>query len=258
MTPTVSRTPTATRTPTGTQAPTSTQTSTRTRTSTPTRTETRTVTSTVTTTATGTVTRTPSLTPTLPTVGPDVTAFGIARADGLLLEPFAMTGDGDLAYQRPLPNSFILYAEFKQGPDLRPIGTGTFSANSNVLPDFQIVSSRALGNGSVAVCDDGPSPFEPIGGVPPAVGPIFEDNALAVNDFACRFDARTGGSSGPCTRDGSGNDVFASDDSVVQFCAIIGAEVAFPEGDTLLTIRGRDVLGRTGPPMSILIRIDPQ
>jgi hypothetical protein len=186
-----------------------------------------------------------------------VTAFGIARADGLITEPFALTGDGFPAYSRPLPSGFILFAEFKRPPDLRPIATSTFSANVDVLPDFQITTDRILGNGSSAVCDDGPAPFEPIGGVPAVANGNFDANPRAVNDFSCRFDVRQG-AIGPCTRDGSGTDRFASNETVVQFCAIIGAEMAFPEGDTRLTIRGRDVLGRPGPPTTILIRVDPQ
>jgi hypothetical protein len=191
-------------------------------------------------------------------VGPEVTAFGVARADGLITEPFAMTGDGIPAYSRPLPNGFLLYVEFKRPPDFRPIATSTLSADVDELPDFQIVADRPLGNGSETVCDDGPAPDEMAGGVPAVANGDFESNPRAVNDFSCRFDVRTLSGTGPCTRNGFGADVFESSASVIQFCAIIGSEVALPEGDTRFTVRGRDTLGRPGPPRSILIRVDPQ
>ncbi len=166
-----------------------------------------------------------------------------------------MSGGDTPAYRRPIGNGFILYAEFKRPADLRPIATSTFNQNIDALPDFQIVSDRPLGDGSAAVCDAGPAPNLPTGGVPAVAGGNFESNPQAVNDFSCRFDVRTGGSSGPCTRNGSGSDVFASNQTEVQFCAIVGAEIAFPLGDTRLTVRVRDQLGRPGPPMSILVRV---
>lgn len=187
-----------------------------------------------------------------------MTAFGVARADGLIVRPFAMTGDRIPAYSRPLPNGFILYVEFKRPPDLRPVATSTLSDDVDELPAFQIVADRPLGNGSAAVCDDGPLPDEAAGGVPAVANGDFESNPRAVNDFSCRFDVRTASGTGPCTRNGFGADAFDSSESVIQFCAIIGAEVALPVGDTRFTARVRDTLGRPGPPRSILIRVDPQ
>ena len=62
-----------------------------------------------------------------------------------------------------------------------------------VLPHFQIVASRALGNGSAAMCDDR-APAEPIGGVPAVNPPMFGGSQAvsnAINDLSCRFDARS-------------------------------------------------------------------
>lgn len=186
------------------------------------------------------------------------TALGIARADGLMTDPFATGPGGVEIYRRPLGSGFILYAEFKRPPDLRPIGTSTQNPDPNSLPDFQIKVSRPLGNGSAAVCDDGPAPGETIGGVPAIPGSDFGASAPAVNDLSCRFDVRTATGTGPCTRNGFGVDVFRSSESVLQFCAVIGAELDFPEGDTTVTVRGRDTLGRVGQPRSIIVRVDPQ
>lgn len=188
--------------------------------------------------------------------GPIGTAMGIARADGLITQPIGQTSDGLPIYHRPLASGFFLFAEFRRPPDQRPIGTNTF--NPGGLPDFQIAVNRALGNGSSAVCDSGPAPGEPIGGVPAISNADFAANPAAVNDLACRFDARTSTGTGPCTRNGFGADVFASPQSVVQFCALIGAELAFASGDTVVTARGRDTLGRVGLPLSIVVRVDPQ
>ena len=157
----------------------------------------------------------------------------------------------------------MIYAEFKRGQTLRPIGTQTFNSNPsdpNLLPDFQIFALEKLGNGSSAVCDDGPAPFRPIGGVPGVNPPMFggtQQSADAVNDFSCRFNARTPGGTGPCTRNALGVDQFASPQSELQFCSIggVGAEIAFPVGDTKLFVRGRDTLGVSGPPASIIVRV---
>ncbi len=187
-----------------------------------------------------------------------MTALGIARADGLITQPFSTAPGGIAVYRRPLPSGFILFAEFKRPPDLRPIGTNTFNPNPNFLPDFQIAVTRALGDGSPAVCDDGPAPSDFIGGVPAIVGGDFAANPPAVNDLACRFDPRTSTGTGPCTRNGFGVDVFASSETTLQFCAVIGAEIAFHEGDTTVTVRARDTLGRVGVAQSIIVRVDPQ
>ena len=169
-----------------------------------------------------------------------------------------MTAGGLAIYRRPLASGFVLFAEFKRPPDLRPIGTSTLNPDPNSLPDFQIAVSRALGNGSAAVCDNGPAPSSPIGGVPAIPDAQFAAFAPAVNDLACRFDSRTATGTGPCTRNGFGADVFASVETVLQFCAIVGSELAFPVGDTVVTVRGRDTLGRVGVPRSIVVRVDPE
>jgi hypothetical protein len=128
----------------------------------------------------------------------------------------------------------------------------------NALPSFQIITSRPLGNGSASVCDKGPPPM--IGGVPAVDPPTFGGSqaaANAINDLSCRFDARTAGSLA-CTRDAFQQvEGFVSSASTVQFCTNpgVGAEIAFPLGDTTLTARVLDVLGQPGPPASIVIRV---
>ncbi len=79
----------------------------------------------------------------------------------------------------------------------------------------------------------------------------------AINDFACRFDARRM-STDACTRNAFQEDRFVSTGSgVVQFCSTVGVgqEIAFPLGDTRLTARALDNLGQPGLPASIIIRV---
>jgi hypothetical protein len=163
-------------------------------------------------------------------------------------------------YVRP-PSGFIIFFEAKPGVSQLKLATSTFNSSltdANLLPDFQIVTSRALGNGSATVCDVGPAP-QPIGGVPAVDPPVFGGSQVAsnaINDLSCRFDARSG-SSQACTRDSFGTDTFVGDGSTTQFCTApgVGAELAFSLGDTYLTARVRDIAGQPGPPASIVIRV---
>lgn len=238
-------------------------TGTRTNTSTGTPTVTRTPTATGTRTRTGTATRTLVLTPTRTftpqTIGGEITAFGVARADGRVIDTIGPQNDGYLTYVRP-PSGFHIFLEAKPGISRRPVGSVTFRSNPgdpNVLPDFQILVSRVLGNGSSTVCDIGPAI---IGGVPAVVPPSFGGSQMAsnaINDLSCRFDAR-GTAPLACTRDPFMQVYdFHHPDSTIQFCttAGVGTEFKFPLGDTILTARVLDILGQPGPPMSIVIRV---
>ena len=201
------------------------------------------------------------MTPTFQTIGGEITYFGIARPDGIILPPVGVAPDGSPIYERPLPNGFFILVEAKPGISRRAVDTSTFNWNPNdpnTLPAFQIVSSRNLGNGSAAVCDAGPSP-DFIGGVPAVDPPVFGGSqavANAINDLSCRFSARAS-SLNACTRNEFRDDSFASPDSTIQFCTAVGvgAEWAFPVGDTRLTARVLDVIGQPGFPSSIIVRV---
>jgi hypothetical protein len=136
------------------------------------------------------------------------------------------------------------------------VGQVTFDPNG--LPDFRIISARALGNGSTAVCDDQPPSF--IGGVPAVDPPSFGGSQFvnnAINDFACRFTAR-GMSGDACTRTPTGDFGFITAlPNVVQFCPTvgIGLELAFPLGDTFLSAIVFDENGLPGAPRSIIVRV---
>jgi len=186
----------------------------------------------------------------------------VARADGRVVGPIPPDGSGAPVFLRP-PSGFLIYVEAKPGVSGRNVGQQTFESNPadpNVLPDLQIVSSRPLGNGSAAVCDTGPPRSGTAGGVP-AVDPAQFGGAQAIsdaiNDLSCRFEARVA-SSLACTRDGfSQIESFVAAGSTMQFCTNpgVGAELAFPPGNTHLTVRVLDVVGQPGPPATIIIRV---
>ena len=230
-------------------------------TATATRTVTRTVTVTRSATATLTRTPTPSVTPTFPTIGPTITYLGVARADGQVVQPLPDTApDGTPIFERQVASGFFIVVEAKPGPSNRPVGTTTFNSvagDPNALPNLQIVVSRPLGNGSQKVCDDQHS--DTLGGVPAVDPPVFggsQDAADAINDLACRFDARTSAGDA-CTRNASEEAAFVKGPTRVQFCPEIGigAEIAFPPGDTRVTARVTDVTGTPGMPAAIIIRV---
>jgi hypothetical protein len=184
----------------------------------------------------------------------------VARADGRVVNTIGPEDHGYLTYVRP-PSGFLIFLEAKPGISRRRVGTVTFNSNPNdpnVLPQFQIVSSQSLGNGSAMVCDNGPAPR--LGGVPavdPAAFGGSQAISNAINDLSCRFDARAVATSA-CTRDPFQQEgTFVGQGTTVQFCtgAGVGAELAFPIGDTILTARVLDDGGFPGPPQSIVVRV---
>ena len=186
--------------------------------------------------------------------------MGVARADGQLTQPVGTAADGTPIYERQVGFGFFLYIEARPGQSGRPVGQNTFNSSlddPNLLPNLQVVVSRALGNGSSDVCDDGPDP--PIGGVPAVDPPMFGGSqaaANAINDLSCRFNARaTTGDA--CTRNNQQDPSFVVSTTRVQFCPAVGvgSEIAFPLGDTRVTARVTDVIGAPGPAKSIIVRV---
>jgi hypothetical protein len=200
------------------------------------------------------------VTPTFASLGAKITHFGLASADGIVATPIG-TSNGIPVFERETANGFFVVLEAVPGPNGTDVGQITFdwsSSDPNRLPHLLIVSSRALGNGSLAVCDDSPPSF--IGGVPAVDPPSFGGSqfvANAINDFACRFTARAQ-SGDACTRNPTGDFGFVTLlPRVVQFCPTvgIGLELAFGLGDTTLTAIVRDEEGLPGAPQSIIVRV---
>jgi len=264
-TATLTRTPastsTATRVPTLTRSATTTRTATLTRTATRTPSETRTPTMTIARTATST--RTFTRTPTPPGApGPVVLFFGIAGANGVRSDPIGTTSEGIPIYQRPLGFGFILVVEGRRGGDNTAVGQSSFNSdpgNPATRPDLQILASRPLGNGSAAVCDNSTGSF---GGIPAVSPPTFDGTqrtADALNDLGCRFVDGNGNpnaraASDSCVLRPSGEYGFVVPQAQLQFCATVSLPMRFPPGDTLLTVRLRDVRGQTGAEAQIVVR----
>ncbi len=198
----------------------------------------------------------PTASKTAAAAAPVVTFFGIARADGSLLEPDAATTQGIPVFSRSFGAGFLLVIEAKPGSSGAAVGLSTFQGDLAFLPDLQIVASRALGNGSQEVCDArAPS----AGGIPGIDPPQFDDVA-AVNDFSCRFrngadEPRGRALADACVLFASGGFGFVRADSTVQFCAMVDRAWEFPEGDTLLTARVRDASGNLSAVAQIVVRV---
>jgi hypothetical protein len=208
------------------------------------------------------ITSTATLTPTVtwtPAPGPPITFFGVASADDSLQEPSGMDANHVPIYERPFGFGFILVVE-AQGRFEAVEGHPGDTYNLDGLPDLLIQSARDLGNGSTSVCDVEPPN---VGGVPGIDPPRLEDPAAmadAFNDFGCRFTNGSGGRTGrgcgeACLRFDDGEFHCQSEAADVQFCAPIDTLLEFPPGDTLLTVRARDLFGALGAPRQLIVRV---
>lgn len=190
-------------------------------------------------------------------IGPIITFFGAARADGSKADPLEVDKRGVATYQTSAGSGFILVVEAKPGKSELEVARRIFAYVPNdptVRPDLQIESNRDLGNGSPAVCDR----MKPnIGGVP-AINPTnFAETQKvsdALNDFACRFETFIESDSS-CTMDKNGDYSFMEKkETTTQFCMMVARAYGFPEGDTMLTVRLLDTAGNPGPAKQLRIR----
>jgi hypothetical protein len=194
-----------------------------------------------------------------PLLGAIITAFGIAdAASGTFNTPVDTDAEGRSIFQKQNGSDFIVFIEGRPGPLQFRVGTillNTRAGDPVNQPDLQVISSRNLGNGSPAVCDQSlPSP----GGVPGIDPPDFsavQAVSDALNDLACRFKTFSQADF-PCTQDTGGNFVLANPSSTIQFCMLVNEALAFSAGDTVLTARMRDTAGQTGPSAQIVVRIN--
>lgn len=188
-------------------------------------------------------------------VGPAITHFGLARADGSKLEPKDKK-DGNDVYINNIGSGFIVVVEAKPGISNLEVGrrvTAYDKDDHTSRPDLEIQSDKDLGDGSKVVCD---KRRPGIGGVPGINPPSFAETravADALNDMSCRFETFIESASA-CTVTKNGDFAFLSKDSKVQFCMIVAKAWNFPIGDTTLSVRMRDKEGNPGPVKKIIIR----
>lgn len=159
--------------------------------------------------------------------------------------------------------SFLLVAEAGPGTSARQPGTeGLFDGNSILpitdpsgRPSVQILASRDLGNGSLAI-DCRTIPLGGVKGFPALSFDAGQDITTALRDMACRFEFATLATNA-CTRDRNGNFAFINGTSTRQFCFQVPAVAALPLGDTILALQFRDTNGNLGPRQEIVVRVAP-
>lgn len=196
--------------------------------------------------------------------GPDITYFGIARADSTPLSPLTYDESGRPLYVVSSGAGFFVVIEARPGADGQPVALQAFAYDPNdpnVLPDLQMLLSRPLGNGSTAVCDKA---LPNRGGVPatsPLEFSIAQAAADAINDLGCRVNDGTGQSLGvgtsqdACTVFPDGQFHFVDAMSSAQFCIPIAQPWSFPRGTTVVKARIRDMAGTVGAEREILVRV---
>ncbi|MFI5398372.1 MAG: hypothetical protein ACHQ9S_22780 [Candidatus Binatia bacterium] len=203
-------------------------------------------------------------------VRPEITFFGLVRPDTAVLSPDSTDVVGNPVYTRNFGVGFYVVVEARPGLSGALPGTWTFNyspTDPSVRPDLQIVPDRDLGNGSSLVCDSapsgpGPTPAVAAGGVPGVNLSSVDSQKLAevMNDFGCRFEARTSSQDACTSPDLSGTYSFVNSTSTIQYCTswTIGQELQFHSGDTVLTVQVRDTTGNLSDPESILVRVPPR
>ncbi len=128
--------------------------------------------------------------------------------------------------------------------------------------DLQIQSTTDMGsNPTTKVCDTGPA-AQGGGGIPHVINsPNFaEDDPTitdALNDFACRFQVFN--FTGPCTKvDATQDPTLITPNApvtTIQFCDLVSSVAAFPPGDSVLTVKVRDLDRNLGQAKQIVVRV---
>ena len=189
-------------------------------------------------------------------VGPAITHFGAARADGMPVEPQSVDKDGIPTYVSTVGSGFMIVVEAKPGTSNLEVARRIFAyvpGDPRTRPDLEIETNHDMGNGSAEVCDR----RKPnIGGIPGINPPSFAETQRvsdAINDFGCRFETFIESDSS-CTLTASGDYSFVKKDTTTQFCMMVARAYSFPVGDTLLSVRVRDTDGNPGPVKQMRIR----
>jgi len=193
-------------------------------------------------------------------IGPIVTFFGAARADGSTVEPKAVDEKGIPTYATAAGSGFMLVVEAKPGASGVEPARRVFAyvpGDPTSRPDLEIEADHDMGDGSPAVCD---RTRPKIGGIPGIKPPSFAETQRvsdAINDLACRFETFVE-SDASCTEAKNGEYSFINKESTTQFCMIVARAWAFPPGVTLLSVRVRDSDGNPGPVRQMRILRPPQ
>lgn len=187
--------------------------------------------------------------PTPSPTGPEVVTLAVTQYDGTILEPDEVDDEGRPVFVRASGQGFLIVAEARSGANGRPGGNVVYD-QSGALPDFQMIVSRPLGDGSEAICDTG--------GVPATESLQIDDSEAvrdAVNDLGCRIMASPS-INVLCTRDPvSLAERKINDHAQRQYCLPIAKGWRFPAGDTIVAARLRDNGGTNGPLAEMVVRV---
>jgi hypothetical protein len=182
-------------------------------------------------------------------IGPTVTFAGIARADGFKVDPIGEDESGIPIYRNYVGSGFQMVIEAKPGISNLEVGRQIYVRRADdptAQPDLQVQATNDLGDGSTAICD---RRRPDIGGIPRIDPPSFaktEKVSEALNDMGCRFETFIEPESA-CIVTKYGEFAFINPESKIQFCMIVARAWNFPVGDTLVSVRVRDVEGNPGP-----------
>jgi len=189
-------------------------------------------------------------------VGPIVTFAGAARADGQGMPPSSKNAQGVPVYNSVVGSGFMIVVEGKPGISNLEVARSIYRYDPNdpmQRPDIQIEVNRPLGDGSAEVCD---ARRPKIGGIPAINPPSWADTqqiSNTLNDMGCRFETFIE-SNASCTLEKSGDFSFLNaKESKVQFCMVVAKSWNFPEGETLVSVRLRDVEGNPGPVTTFIV-----
>jgi hypothetical protein len=186
--------------------------------------------------------------------GPEVTFFGITRADGKAIEPVNHDG-GIPTYRNFVGSGFQVVVEGKPGKSGADVGRRVFAHSATdpkMRPDLEIEFDRPLGDGSEVICDR----MRPkIGGIPalnPANFAETQKVSDTLNDAGCRFEVFLESESS-CTLGKNEDWQFVDPQTKTQFCMTVAKAWNFPLGDTIVSVRLRDTAGNPGPVKKIRI-----
>lgn len=190
-------------------------------------------------------------------MGPEIIHFGVATADDIPLSADDVDDLGRPVFVRRFGQGMTLVVEARRGGSGGFIAQARSYAPDGSLPDLQVLSSRPLGDGDPAVCeDDGQR-----GGIPGVADLEFSTDPVtvaAINDLGCRAYHRVAlGEDAPCTRripHGTFRFVV-NEPRAVQFCIPIAKAWAFPVGETTVAVRLRDDAGNVGRVKQIVVRV---
>jgi hypothetical protein len=189
---------------------------------------------------------------------PEITFFGLARADDLPLAPAGIDAAGRSVFERREGQALTLVLEARRGTF--PLELAAYDPGGTRGVEFLV--SRPLGDGSAAVCDYLP-PL--VGGVPGTDPPVFSADPpveQAIDDLGCRVNDGTGApvarlGQSACTRmEPSFEYGFVEAGSELQFCLPVARAWGFAVGDTVVAARVRDSAGFVSATREIVVRVE--